>query len=83
MKALNVRFGTELHYDPMFELKNLIQLGIVQIYLDKFNQLLNRVTLSEEYIVSFFLSRLQDDIQYTVRMFRPMSLQEAVSLAKL
>lgn len=54
VKALNVRFGTELHYDPMFELKNLIQLGIVQIYLDKFDQLLNRVTLSEEYIVSFF-----------------------------
>ncbi|KAH7691763.1 hemagglutinin stalk domain-containing protein [Dioscorea alata] len=81
--ALNIRFGIELHYDPMSELKNLVQLGSVQTYLDKLDQLLNKVILSEEYIMSFFLSMLKDEIRYTIRMFRPMNLQEVVSLAKL
>lgn len=63
MKALNVRFGNELHYDPMFEVKNLTQLGTVQTYLDKFDQLLNKVSLFDGYIVSFFLSGLKNDIR--------------------
>lgn len=33
---LNVRFGSELHHDPMVELRNLRQTGSVQNYLTKF-----------------------------------------------
>nr|CAD1832891.1 unnamed protein product [Ananas comosus var. bracteatus] len=52
-------------------------------YQDKFDALLNRVVLTEEYAISCFLSGLKDEIQIPVRMFQPRSLQRALSLAKL
>lgn len=53
VKEVNVRFGSKLHHDRMAELRSLKQLGSVQIYLNKFEELLNRVNLAEDYIVSF------------------------------
>lgn len=81
--ALSERFGSKLHHYPMVKLRNLKQQGSVQTYLSKFEELLNRVYLTDDYIVSFFLNWLKDKIQYTVRMFRPASLQQAIGLAKL
>ncbi|KAL0329173.1 UNVERIFIED_CONTAM: hypothetical protein Sradi_4904000 [Sesamum radiatum] len=58
IRALYDRFGTQLYDDPMAELMNLKQVGIVQHYLDKFDELLNRVHLLESYVVSCLLAGL-------------------------
>ena len=60
--ALSIRFGEALYYDPMAELKNLRQVGTVQTYLDKFDEILNGVHLPEDYTVSCFLSGLKEAI---------------------
>ena len=62
ISVLNIRFGSELHYDPTVELKNLKQQGSVKTCLDKFDELLNREFLLEEYTMSCFLSGLKDEI---------------------
>lgn len=46
----------------MTNVKNLKQIGCVQYYLDKFNKNLNNAYLSKEYIVSYFLSGLKEEI---------------------
>ena len=81
--ALNIRFGNDLHYDPMAELMNLKQLGLVQTYVEKFEGLMNQVCLFEEYTISCFIGGLKEELQYTVKMFAPRSLQQAIGLAKL
>ncbi|KAG8383114.1 hypothetical protein BUALT_Bualt05G0151100 [Buddleja alternifolia] len=52
-KAL--QFGVLLYDDPMAELMNLKQTGNIQEYLDKFDELMNCVELSENYASSCFL----------------------------
>ena len=59
------------------------QLGSVQTYLEKFEELMNKVFLSEEYTISCYIGGLKAELQYTVRMFAPRSLQQAIGLAKL
>ncbi|KAG8387730.1 hypothetical protein BUALT_Bualt02G0051800 [Buddleja alternifolia] len=51
VRALNERFGALLYEDPMSELVNLKQNGTIQDYLDKFDELVNCVELSEQYAV--------------------------------
>ncbi|KAK8947110.1 hypothetical protein KSP39_PZI006748 [Platanthera zijinensis] len=82
-QALHGRFGSALFGDPMSELKNLRQRTTVQNYLDEFELLLHRVSVSEDNAISLCLGGLREDIQYGVRMFRPKSLQETFSLARL
>lgn len=52
MHALNIRFGDKLDSDPMAEPMNIKRTGSVQAYLDKFDGILNRAQLLEEYTVS-------------------------------
>lgn len=79
MHALNIRFGDKLDSDPMAEPMNIKRTGSVQAYLDKFDGILNRAQLLEEYTVSCFLSGLKEEIQYPVRMFAPRNLQQAIT----
>lgn len=87
VSALNVRFGIDLHHDPLAELMKLKQVGPVQTYLKKFeellNSVLNKISLTEDFVVSSFISGLKEELQYIVRMLYPKNLQQAVSLAKL
>ncbi|KAL0329017.1 UNVERIFIED_CONTAM: Retrovirus-related Pol polyprotein from transposon [Sesamum radiatum] len=83
VRALYDRFGTQLHDDPMAALMNFKQVGTVQDYLDKFDELLNRVDLSEAYAVSCLLVGLRSDIAMQVRIFHLKNLQEAICLTKL
>ncbi|KAG8386897.1 hypothetical protein BUALT_Bualt03G0196600 [Buddleja alternifolia] len=83
VRALYARFGALLYEDPMAELMNLKQTGSVKDYLDRFDELLNNVELSETYAISCFLAGLKNEIAIQVRMFKPKSLQEAISLSKL
>lgn len=81
--ALSIRFGEALYLDPIAELKQLEQVGTLETYLDKFDEILNRLDLCEDYAVSLFLSGLKEEIRYPVRVFSPSNLVEAVRLAKL
>ncbi|KAG8376274.1 hypothetical protein BUALT_Bualt09G0046200 [Buddleja alternifolia] len=81
--VLHDRFGSLLFEDPMSELMNLRQTRSVREYLDKFDERLNNVNLTESYVVSCFLGSLKGEIEVQVRMFKPKNLQEAVCLAKL
>ncbi|KAG8379598.1 hypothetical protein BUALT_Bualt07G0105500 [Buddleja alternifolia] len=62
------------------ELVNLKQVANVQHYFDKF---VNCLELPDQYAFNCFFGGLKSEISVNVRMFRPKSLQEAISLAKL
>ncbi|KAG8382513.1 hypothetical protein BUALT_Bualt05G0085100 [Buddleja alternifolia] len=49
IKALNDRFGQLVYDDPMSEVVNLKQVGNVQYYLDKFDELVNCLELPDQY----------------------------------
>ncbi|PKI48777.1 hypothetical protein CRG98_030819 [Punica granatum] len=53
--AVVSRFGDSGYEDPMVDLKNLRQAGLVQDYMTEFNALLNRVTITESDALSHFL----------------------------
>lgn len=81
-EEITLRFG-ELYDDPMAELKALTQTGSVQNYHDAFDALASRLQLSEEYMLSCYLSGLEEETQLVVHMFTPKSVQQALCLAKL
>nr|GEX37176.1 hypothetical protein [Tanacetum cinerariifolium] len=69
--------------DPIMELKNLKHTTSVQVYQDSFEALLNKVNLDDSCAISLFIGGLKEEIAYAVRMFKPTSLTEVFSLAKL
>lgn len=52
-------------------------------YQDQFESLLNRVDLSEEHAISLFIGGLQQEIRMVSKMFKPRTLSDAYSLARL
>ncbi|XP_060170844.1 uncharacterized protein LOC132601798 [Lycium barbarum] len=83
VRALNLRFSHTMSDDPMAELIGLRQNGSVQEFLDKFDELLNHVELTEEYSISCFLNGLKPEIEVNIRMLSPRTLMKAYNLAKL
>lgn len=81
--AMSARFSEQAYDDPILDLKNLFQDGALEEYLDKFDSLLSRAKVTEEFAVGFFLGGLKAEIQYPVRMFGPKKLRDAYALAKL
>ncbi|KVH88300.1 hypothetical protein Ccrd_024181 [Cynara cardunculus var. scolymus] len=77
VEAIKGRFGERVYKDPMADLKGLILYGSLQDYLKKFDVLPHKVTLSEEYALSCFLSGLEDKTIIPLCMFGPKSLQES------
>ena len=69
--------------EPMADLKSLTQTGSLQEYMKEFDILSNKVTLTEEYSLSCFLSGLKDKIHIPLRMFGSRSLQQAYVLARM
>ncbi|KAL7129299.1 hypothetical protein ABFS83_13G056900 [Erythranthe nasuta] len=67
----------------MYELAYLKQIGHVTDYADKFELLLRNVDLPETYAVSYFLGGLKSEISLQISMFKPQTMIEVVSLAKL
>lgn len=45
--------------------------------------MLTRVELSEEYVVSFFISGFKPEIGLTVKIFGPRTLERVINLAKI
>ncbi|XP_071712436.1 uncharacterized protein [Rutidosis leptorrhynchoides] len=81
-EAVLKRFGTTVE-DPLSELKNLRQIGSVDAYFDEFERLLNKIEVSEKHAISLFLAGLMKEIELSVRMFKPRTLEDAYCLAKL
>ncbi|RVX10301.1 Retrovirus-related Pol polyprotein from transposon 17.6 [Vitis vinifera] len=81
--ALNARFGQHVFDDPIADLRNLRQTGSLQSYMDEFDELYPRADIKESHALSFFLSGLIDELQMPVRMFKPQTLADAYSLARL
>ena len=67
----------------MTQLLDLKQSCTISTYHDKFEILLGRVKLPEEYAINFFLSGLKPVIQHQVKMFMPKTLNQAYTLAEL
>ena len=60
------RFGSVFD-DPLMELKKLKQDNSVKEYQEKFEDLLNRVELSEKHAISLFLGGLKNEISIQIR----------------
>lgn len=76
------RFSDRLSQDPMEELKNLHQTGSLQDYTKEFDSLLNRVKLTDEYAASLYVGGLKPEIRCLVKIFRPRSMRDAITMAK-
>ncbi|XP_022031865.1 uncharacterized protein LOC110932921 [Helianthus annuus] len=79
----STRFAATLIEDAMGALKALIQTGELEDYCDEFDLLLNKVTLPYEYTISLFIEGLKPEIKCHVKMFKPKTLRETYSLARL
>lgn len=83
MRAITARFSDALLEDAMEDLTSLMQTGSLRDYCRQFDALLNKVTIYEEYAVSIFLKGLKTELRCPVNMFRPKTLHDAYSLARL
>lgn len=78
------RFGKRHKESVVGELTKLKQTSTVEVYHDKFEELINRnKELSESFLVDCFISGLKDEIKKAVNMFDPLTLNRAFCLAQL
>ena len=59
------------------------QAGPLIDYLENFDTLLARVLITEDLALSFFLSELNPELEKSVRVHRPKTIQEAIRIARL
>ncbi|KAD1274138.1 hypothetical protein E3N88_43077 [Mikania micrantha] len=86
VRSIEARFAGMLIEDAMSDLKALTQYGefdLLEDYCDKFDLLLNKVNICQEYAISLFLEGLKPEIGSHVRMFRPTTLKDAYSLSRM
>ncbi|KAD3068970.1 hypothetical protein E3N88_36850 [Mikania micrantha] len=86
VRSIYARFASTLIEDAMGGLKALTQTGefeVLEDYCDKFDLLLNKVNICQEYAISLFLEGLKPEIGAHVRIFRPTTLKDAYSLSRL
>ena len=67
----------------MAELAILKQEDSLIEYHERFDTLLARIAIPEELALSFFLSGLTIELEKSVRVYRPSSIQEVVRIARL
>nr|KYP66116.1 hypothetical protein KK1_012400 [Cajanus cajan] len=67
----------------MAELMRLRQKKFVCEYHEEFDSIVNRLNLSEEYMLSCFLGGLKNEIQMLVCMFQPSTIRRAFTLARM
>jgi len=84
LEGLRLRFGANLYHDPRTALKELKQTTYVGEYQSQFEELSNQVTgLTEQWLVSFFITGLNDHLKYDLLLAQPVSYASAVSIAKI
>ncbi|MCI04940.1 hypothetical protein A2U01_0025989, partial [Trifolium medium] len=84
LHALETRFAPSQYEDPKGALFKLNQTGSVKEYQGQFESLANRVTgLPPPFYLSCFVSGLKPAIRREVQAFQPLTLTQAINLAKL
>jgi len=84
MQALESCFALTFYDDPQGALFKLQQRGSVNDYLTDFERLANRIIgFSPTSLLSYFISGLYPELRRKVQALQPMSLPQAVALAKL
>ncbi|KAD5508745.1 hypothetical protein E3N88_16448 [Mikania micrantha] len=77
------RFADSFIENAMEELISIAQVGELKEYFDQFDALLNKVTITEAYAICIFIHGLKPEIGGVLRMFKPQTLKEAYSLARI
>lgn len=67
-KDIKSRFGERVYEDAMADLKRLYQIGDLMDYIDAFDACAYKATLSDENVLSCFLTGFKDEISYPVLM---------------
>ncbi|GAU15122.1 hypothetical protein TSUD_08600 [Trifolium subterraneum] len=84
LHALETRFAPSQYEDPKGALFKHTQTGSVKDYQGQFEMLANRITgLSPPFYLSCFVSGLKPAIRREVQAFQPLTLNQAINLAKL
>jgi hypothetical protein len=82
--AIQLRFGTPSHDDPMELLIELKHVNSIEEYKGLFESLSNRIkNLSSMHKLSCFMSGLKDEMRLAIKMQGPRTLGEAYALAKI
>jgi len=84
LQALEVRFAPSLYEDPKGSMFKLCQMASVKEYQAQFKTPANRIVgLPPPFYLSYFISGLKPAICREVQAFQPLTLTQAISLAKL
>ncbi|KAD2393165.1 hypothetical protein E3N88_40142 [Mikania micrantha] len=83
VRSISTRFASRLIEDAMGALKALNQTSSLDDYCDEFDLLLNKVSIPEKYAISLFLEGLKPEIRCHVKLFKPTTLRDSYSLARL
>lgn len=79
LKALLLHFGSSLYDNPKGALKELKQNGTVAEYQTRFEEISTKVTcLSEMWLVSFFVTGLQEQLKCELLLAQSTSYYQAV-----
>ncbi|KAF8402565.1 hypothetical protein HHK36_010651 [Tetracentron sinense] len=83
-EALISRFGPTEFEDYSANLKRLKQIGSLRDYQSEFERTSSRLPdLPTSHLVSFFIEGLKDDIRWDVKSQKPLTMFQAISLARL
>ncbi|XP_056850923.1 uncharacterized protein LOC108825184 [Raphanus sativus] len=75
---------SELYDDPLAELVSLKQGNdTIDVYLDKFDCAMTRITLAPDHALSIFLTNMNQHLALHVRQFKVSTVPEAAKIAKL
>lgn len=81
--AINTQFSSKGYEDSWGDLKNLTQDGELTKYVDVFDDLMNRVDVSEGVVVGLFLRDLNEEIWHHVWLLNLQTILNAYNLARL
>ncbi|XP_061351156.1 uncharacterized protein LOC133296223 [Gastrolobium bilobum] len=80
--AVNQRFGPSKYKDVRGVLSKLVQTGCLSEYIADFQKLMNQVSnISDDLLMTFFISGLLPDLQGAIQLRGPSSLHQAMQLA--
>ena len=80
---MKYRFATTLYDDPQGELSKLTQTTTVAEFQSAFEELMNRVNgVSEQLLISFFITGLQQNIRRELLFNRPTTLMATFAMAR-
>ncbi|KAG7552546.1 Retrotransposon gag domain [Arabidopsis thaliana x Arabidopsis arenosa] len=79
---LQVRYNKHVD-DSIAKLKLLEETEGIEVYHARFESISTRVKLDEDYLVSLYLTGLENDTQVNVKMFQPQTIQQCFLIGKL